>query len=227
MKDKKDILYRNAIVTCWVMLIVCVLLKLFGIPWFEFDKENVGVVEFIRFIKNNTLSLYIASYISLWVNTTLVLLCTVLNLSRRSIVMYSSYLCLSMILDFKIRFVLDTLILLFICLIETKKFKRTLINFLTVVGLNIFYQCVSLYVRDLGIIFSKYSVTDNVFLSIDYYIMLLLTWLYLKKGGVDICSRFHSVMDHTHRCGSSLQKKLCKKHTQNSKQRSTVNREEV
>ena len=226
MKDKKELLYRNCIITCWVMLIVCVLLKLFGIPWFDINTQTPILQSLDAFIENNTILSYLYNYFLIWSNGILVILCTVKNISKKSFIMYSLYMCASIRFNVSIAFVLDTIFLLFVCLRENRS-KHTVFNYITVVVLNLIYQSISLYTKNLGIKLELYGTVESKLFMIDYYIMLIMTWLYLKKGGGDICSIFHFRLGEViaHHCGSYRQKTLCKKHTQNLKQHSIVNRE--
>lgn len=72
------------------------------------------------------------------------------------------------------------------------------------------YQLVSLYIRDInGIIY--YDVVSGSILMLDYYIALVITYLYVKKGETTLWVLFL-------RFCSSLAKKLWKKRSQNSDQ---------
>lgn len=38
--DKREKLYERALATCVVMLIACIILKLFGVQWFDCNKRD-------------------------------------------------------------------------------------------------------------------------------------------------------------------------------------------
>ncbi len=54
--------------------------------------------------------------------------------------------------------------------------------------LNTIYQVISLFIKDMSIQLSYYGLITSVLYMIDYYIMLVITYLYLSKGGKSICS---------------------------------------
>ena len=40
MRDKTKLLHERALLTCIIMLFLCIILKLFGIPWFDILTAN-------------------------------------------------------------------------------------------------------------------------------------------------------------------------------------------
>ena len=97
----------------------------------------------------------------------------------------------------------DTLSLYLMCCNKSK-----ISEYLMVIILNIVYQMISLFIRNLGIQCSYYGLTISIIYMIDYYIMLIMTYLYLKKGDMTLCSIVHHF-------GSYLATKLWKKRSEN------------
>lgn len=40
MRDKTKLLHERALLTCIIMLFLCIILKLFGIPWFDLNTDS-------------------------------------------------------------------------------------------------------------------------------------------------------------------------------------------
>ena len=230
MKDKKELLYRNCIITCWVMLIVCVLLKLFGIPWFNYNTHIDWLNIIDDCIMNNFALMVMYSYLSLFINGyAMCLIVTKENKISKYFIPLSVVCVLSIFIKYinaNMGMLFDTLGLYIVCYSITK--KKNFKNYLIMIVLSFVYQFLSLFIRSINQVVFYNTITSNL-LMLDYYIMLVLTYLYLKRGGNDLCSVFHfrskteEGLSQVSCC--SQQKTLCKKHTQNLKQHSIVNRE--
>ena len=157
---------------------------------------------------------FIYSFISLFINGYLVIVLTTKESNiAKCFVSLSIVCCISICLKTYIRndllsFAFDTVGLFLVCLLIKKRvsiFKEYILVFI----LNIFYQILSLFIRQLGYSIAGYTLPCSILFNIDYYLMATITYLYIKKGEETICSIFL-------RFGSFLRTKLWKKHSQSS-----------
>ena len=74
--------------------------------------------------------------------------------------------------------------------------------------LNYIYQVISLFIKEIGYGVGNYTMIEGVLFNLDYYIMLAITYLYLKKGDTSLCQIFHQFFSY-------LKEKLLKKHSKN------------
>ena len=213
---KSKLLYERALITCVLMLIVSIILKLFGVPWFNLD-TSIPILNKIDTIVMNSIPLsFIYSFILLFVNGYLVGIITtkVTNLFKYiiplSLVCFASIWLKTYIGRDILSFMVDTLGLLVVCIFVTNR-DVSLKEYVLVFLLNIFYQICSLFIRELGYKIAGYSVPCSILFNIDYYIMCIITYLYVKKGDTNLCLMFL-------RFGSYLATKLWRKPTQNSNQ---------
>lgn len=210
--NKEKLLYERALITCVVMLFVCIVLKIFGVEWFNLD-TSIPLLNKIDEIVMNSVPLSFAySFILIFVNTLLVCAITIKKITKKLIFLISLFVCIIIPIKMFIRidelsFALDT-ICPFIISVSCDK-NTSIKEYILVFLLNIFYQCVSLFIRNFSLGVAIYSVTVGILLNLDYYIMLLMTYLYLKKGDSTLCSTFRAF-------GSSLRTKLWKNHSQSS-----------
>ena len=100
-------------------------------------------------------------------------------------------------------FIYDFFSLFLLCYKESS-FKEYLLTML----LNTVYQLISLFIRGLVIQLSYYPVVEEMLLNLDYYILLVITYLYLKKGDKKLCSIVQAFY-------SSLASKLWRKPSEN------------
>lgn len=204
MKDKKYLLYERSLLTCILMLFICIGLKLFGVPWFNLNTDVPILNEIDRIVMNSYVLSFLYSLLFRCINTYLVVIIVTKSL-KVNIPKFVSAVILSMLIAKMtnasyISFIADTLIPLVIC-IDLDRRKITILEYAITCVMNILYQFVSLYIRNLGVQLSYYGLTVSLLLNIDYYIMLVITYLYLKKGDVTLCGTFRH-------CGSSLLNQL-------------------
>lgn len=212
MKDKTKLLHERALITCVIMLFLCIILKLFGFQWFNLDTDIPILKEIDKIVSTDIILSFFVTLLFKTINGLLV--CSIVTKDVK-IVLKHLYLIIivsitSMVLNFLNinSFILDTIGLYIVCFLIG---YHSIINYLLTFILNIIFQCVSLYIKNLGISFTYYGFIENKILSIDYYIMLIITYLHLKKGGNIKCGEMI-------RFGSSLANRLWRKRTTNSKQ---------
>ena len=81
-----------------------------------------------------------------------------------------------------IAFLIESLILFLVVFLSSKyKFKDSLKNFIICHLLTLIYQLISLFIRSLNIQIGYYGFITTVLLNLDYYILLLITYLYKER----------------------------------------------
>lgn len=179
----KENSFKTLIITCWVVLFVCFIIKIFGGNWFELGTENTKFIQFCNFVDDNMwLKIILACIISIL--TSYPVYCLIYNKKRfktnHSIVLIAIIVVRSILSWYLtwITFVIDALMLIILPIVFTRKWKRVLI---VNVGTMIL-QLVSMFIRNISFDFTL----DNLFFvqslyQIDYIIMLTLCYLYNVK----------------------------------------------
>ena len=175
--------YSLLILISWIVLIICLFIKLFGGNWFELDSENDKFKAFCLFVDNNLwLKMIIACMIYLF--TTIPIICIILNEEKFNFKLSLIFIPLMItksILGWYNVFVasiIDIVITLVIPVIINRKLLRPIIT----IGFVLLFQAITLVIRNIQGDFTL----DNSFLvqsiyQIDYYIMILLFYLYTFK----------------------------------------------
>lgn len=208
---KEKLLHERALVTCIAMLFICIILKLFGVQWFDLNTDIPILQEIDKVVMNSIPLSFLYSFIMLFINSYMVCLIVVKKNSNKLILCISLF-TLFMIL-FKtfskldmVSFILDTILLLLICLYTSKTnvIKEYVITFI----INIVYQLCSIFIKSISINISYTPLLIGFLFNLDYYIMLIITYLYIVKGGTSLCLEFRHF-------GSYLATKLWKKRSEN------------
>lgn len=203
MKDKKELLYKRALITCVIMLFVSIILKVFGSTLFNLKTDIPFLQNIDKCIMNNTLLSFMYSLILMLINSILVFMittkrrinkinfCLLISFSIGSI-LYKSFYGVNIM-----SFILEIMCLLLICVLETNEIS-TVKECIITLSLNLLYQILSLFIRDLGFQTSPHEMIINLLLNLDYYSMLVITYLYLKKGDMKLCLIFHQYFSSLH-----------------------------
>lgn len=208
MKDKTKLLHERALITCVIMLFLCIILKLFGVSWFDLDTDIPILQEIDAVIMNNYWLCTIYSYVLLSINLFFIISIT-LKLEVKDGIKYTIYfssLTVLLIVSktegwIPANVITDSIYLIAICKMIDKNVKVTRI--IKVILLNIIYQAISCFTRDVGFSNGHYGFISSVILMFDYYIMLSIT--YLLKGE-KLCQIFHVSF-------SSLPSRLWRRHS--------------
>lgn len=192
---------RVSIILCWIMLIVCFIIKLFGGNWFEIMCENKHFICVCDFIDNHIILQDVIAFVTYMSSTTLVVLAMSLipkpNAKQLiTIITLVAFIWVSQYINDLVKFILEPIMFAFFpfilsCLSNEKADVKTRIKktwFLGIIGyVAVFsFQALSLVIKNIGV---KPINDENTLLSlllmIDYYIMIVLYYLYvkLKKGG--------------------------------------------
>lgn len=206
MKDKSKIFYERALKTCVLMLSLCIALKLLGTSYFNLNMDIPMLHEIDNIVMNSTYLSFLYSFTFRSINAYFIYIITTKDtrpcLGLFIVVLLSMLIRLYVHSDC-IRIVIDFNILLIPCLGKAK-----IKEYYLVMGLNLIYQFLSLFIRNLGYQSCNYGLVASVLLNLDYYIMLVITYLYIMKGGHSLCGIVQVFY-------SSLAKRLWKKHLKN------------
>ena len=176
--------FRTLIIMCWVVLLVCVVIKLFGGNWFEFATDNQHFIQFCNYVDNTQwLKMIIASVFSLISSYPVYLLIynkkwfnKKENFCIIPIIVIRSYL--SWYLPILV-YIIDFLMLILFPIIITRKWKRVLI-----VNVGVFIlQLLTIVIRNLAldVSFNINSTLISMLYQIDYLVMLIICYLYNIK----------------------------------------------
>lgn len=209
--NKEKLLYERALITRVVMLFVCIVLKIFGVEWFNLDTSILLLNKIDEIVMNSEALSFLYSFIFTFISSYLVTMITLKHSNKRNVILVSLFVIISLIFKryvnkYGIPFLIDTVLIYLIVFTDDKKCTK---EFICCFILNISYQCISMFIRNLSIGISNHTCMTNILLNLDYYILLVITYLYLKKGDTTLCGTVAAF-------GSSLRTKLWKKHSQSS-----------
>lgn len=193
-KQTKEILIRRLIILSWSILLVCSCIKLLGFNLFSIVCENQRFIAICKYFDNNAIPCYILALFTSFIGCallTLSMLCK-LKFSKKELIIFSIGVIVgTTIKTFTEYGFVGDLIQCFIIpvILMGKKYWRY-INILILNIVNVVFQLISIYVKDV-----RFSVFDDntlvsLILLIDMYIMLLLYYLYTNLKGDIIMGKF-------------------------------------
>lgn len=175
--------YGMLIVVSWVVLLICLVIKLFGGNWFELWWDNEKFISFCNYVEN-TMWLKMSIACVMFCASGYISLCVILNeklLSKKHLSLFLPLMIIKSILNWYltiIPFILDIFILLGLTTIINKNFKRNIICFLLINA----FQLMTIFIRNINPNFNYGNTLIQTYLyQIDYYIILLLFYLYNFK----------------------------------------------
>lgn len=191
MLNKFKEFYKNTygmlITLSWILLIVCLIIKLFGGNWFELESQNGKFIQFCIYVDEHILLKQIFGTIIALI-TTFPLYCIMLNEQKPKlwkVILLLSLLTIKCIIGWfnsTIGLILDIIILLGVITLLNKNIKRNIICFVFINAL----QIITLLLRNASFGFDLNCFNYNLFIvqtlyQIDYYIMIILWYLYTFK----------------------------------------------
>lgn len=184
-KDDKRKILKRIIGLCWFSLMLCMVVKLFGGNYFEVMLQNSKIIDMCNYIDSTFLK-HIVRLIQANISFYLYTSSVVGNkLSTKRFMVLEIFILLNIFVKYSfpiLGFILDCVLMIVIPFILSKSFKRTFIGF---VLLNVF-QIISMVTRNMGITILNSTTLVEVVLQVDYYIMLILYYLYsVKMKGVE------------------------------------------
>ena len=179
--------YKVLIITCWSLLGLCCLIKLFGFNLFIASTDNQSFIRLCDTI-NNSFWYYIVGFIFHMITCSIYYM-AVLKESKPTISSLKWFIPLIIYIICKtifyylkvVFFVLDIVMMIGLpILINRKIWYIAIVSFL----LTLFFQLISAFLK-----LNHYTMFDDntlvaVLLSIDYVIMLVLFWLYRVRKEV-------------------------------------------
>lgn len=189
--------FRRAIHICWVVLAVCLIIKLFGGNYFGIICDNARVVAFATWIDNHFIGKFALGIVSSGISYTFYYLA--IMKMRFFTVSQAVFVYASVVLFVALRLVFQTVPIVCVSfdvaqffaipiLLCRKEFKRCVIPRIVVgILLMILFQVVSMLVKNVSLnkYISNNTLTGTIFM-IDVFIMLCLYYLYsnnLDKRG--------------------------------------------
>lgn len=178
--NKKN--FKVLIIACWVVLAICLVIKLFGGNWFELATNNTKFIKFCEWIENNQVPKMIL-YCIIAILTTYPALCVFINkkyLNLKESLIFIPLIAIKSIVGWYISgitiiFDFLTLIIVPLIIVKFKYWKRIIIGNLLV----ILFQIITIVVRNLNPnIAIENLVVEALLYQIDYYVMIALFYLY-------------------------------------------------
>lgn len=175
--------YGMLITLSWILLIICLVIKLFGGNLFELGTDNEKFIAFCNYVDNHQWLKMILACL-MFCTSGYLSLCVSLNTNKmnvKQLIIFVPLMILKSILNwyFKIiPFILDVLTLLIIPIILTKKIIRPIICVILV----LLFQIITLTIRNLNVGLNDFnSFVEQSLIQIDYYLMIILYYLYNTK----------------------------------------------
>lgn len=182
MKDK----YKTLITSCWVVLLCCFIVKLLGGNFFVIVCENEKFIKFCDFVEGNILK-YILSFILYFVGTYIYFKAVLVKLSKRqdnilTIIVSGWWLIKLLLYKFDLLiFILDVIFMIVTPIIINHNKQYIWSDSIVGFVLNFIFQAVSIVTKSLSFSFVDDKFIIGTIFSIDYYIMIILYYLYRTK----------------------------------------------
>ena len=175
--------YGMPITLSWVLLVICLIIKLFGGNWFELGSENSKFIEFCLYVDNHIwLKMTLACLICL--GSTYFIMCLLLNkkkLNKKDMLIYLPLIVAGSLTSWHlsiISLICQLIYLIILPIIQTRAWKRIILTIL----ITFIFQFISILFRNFGTFdFNNNSFIYQVLIQIDYYLMLILYYLYTFK----------------------------------------------
>ena len=172
---------EKMIVLCWVLLAICFVIKIFGGNFFEY----VGKSEVAEYIETNFILLTLVQFVFYLIQSYLYYLVIFKNKHKLIILLFTAIMFAVKVLSFLFEeitifaTITEFIFLIVVPIFYNKKqwYMPILLNILIII-----YQMISLFIKNINIVsFPDTNIVGYVYM-IDYYIMLVLTYLYFTKG---------------------------------------------
>lgn len=184
MRENKTVIKR-ALWLCWLLLIICFIIKLIGGNFFEKSTTNKTFITICNFIDNHAILKYTILYCFGYASVLIYCLTTALKFkpTRKDIIIYSVVFTICFVTKIvlietnlsKYNLLIDSIILIGLFNLY---FSRNIGITLVSLGLNFLFQLISLLTCNLPIKIINDNFLIGLFYNLDIYIMLILYWLY-------------------------------------------------
>lgn len=189
---------KRAIILCWIMLVACFAIKLFGGNWFEVVCTNEHFSKCCEYLdKNIVLQDLLAFSLYLFGTYLMILSCSLVASSskKQKLAIFLSF-SVCFLLNYvseAVKFATEALCFIVLPIFITATNGETIKSAIKSkwycgfvgMGLIFAFQLISMYLRDVDFWIMHENTLTSLMLLIDYYIMIVLYHLYvkLKKGG--------------------------------------------
>lgn len=187
-KDYTSKVFKRVLILCWLTLAICFIIKIFGGNFFNVICNNDEFINFCNFIQNS-FWYYVVGFLSNFIITIIlwssmcggvkpkakeILICFAVILGLYALqVLANIYNSLMAAMCFS---VLKFIILPFVL------FKASIKRIVFVNIFDLGMQVISAFVKNISIVKTIYdNVLITLIFAIDYYIMLIILWLYLYQ----------------------------------------------
>ena len=186
---------KRSIIACWIILIICFVIKLFGGNYFEIVCTSENFVNVCNYIDNGFIAVIIR-FTSFMLSSYCFIKIIDFAITKRNLII-SLFICLlywcfkhcievgAITISLLLIDVLDFLILYLIAILFCNKKRNIVIRFVSpiiYIGVLLLFSMISALVKNFG--FNE-KVTESFMVAfifmIDYYIMIILTYLYKKR----------------------------------------------
>lgn len=185
---------KRAIVLCWIMLVACFVIKLFGGNWFDIVCTNEHFSNFCKYVDENIWIKYAIAF-AVYIPQMFMFYCASSclgnpNKQQKFLILYFVlFSWFSQFIHIYVKFAVEVLVVL-ACPITlrvlfnneklTTQFKKCWYYGIIGFSLNICFQFISLLTKNIGIKITHDSTLVTIILMIDYYIMIILYYCYNK-----------------------------------------------
>jgi hypothetical protein len=184
------VIYKRAIITCWVLLLIYLIIKICGGNFFDIVCHNQTFVDFCDKIDKSIVK-YIIYYLTFVFASTMLLFITEPKIRIKSIKYLIFIIVITIIWVFKLVFDLNRIkisiamfngITVFVLYLTLALFSRKWYKAGAAVAYDFILTLVSVFIKNIGCKIITDSFLINTIFLIDYYILLTLTMLYSKKS---------------------------------------------
>ncbi len=185
---------KRAIILCWIMLIVCFIIKLFGGNWFEIICNNEHFVYVCNYLDKHLIPNYAIAFV-LYISSTYLVVCACCLTSKPNLKQFFLIIIVIFVvwatqfITMTVKSILEIIMFLLLpffvsCLsIGFNNWKTALKGnwYKGIIGyvLVLLFQLLSLITKNIGIKITDSSTLITFILMIDYYIMVMLYYLYV------------------------------------------------
>ena len=176
---KKNI-YKVLIESCWILLIFCFALKLLFGNLFAISVESQNFIAFCEWLDTHWLKYIIATIV--YVPSTYLLYCCLTKQKLGKDLWLLLFLLPMAFIKERIAIIgviIEFIYLLVIPLVKSKfkSIKWVILGIVTIFG----FQVISLLTKNIGLYIDNSSMLIGLIYQIDYYIMIVLYYLYIMK----------------------------------------------
>ena len=189
-ENYREIVLKRAIISCWIILAICFVIKIFGGNFFAIVCTNEKFIKVCEFI-DNSIIYYVIGFLTYSLTNVFLILTISDNKSLfcKSNVLFlittSLYWCFKLFINLGYIYVnihivtiIDLICLYLLLFVFTRKPLKSLIAIILMYA----FTFLSVVVKNTGI---NHNIDDSTLISlifmVDYYIMLILTFLYSIK----------------------------------------------